>query len=150
VRRFLSALARTFYVSILTLAWFAPGVAQAASYTVSAESDFYFTVTDTTSTIIYGNSNAGCSEFSTDPYLWLYDSTGVLVAQDDDGNHNSTDQCVSAKIATTLNAGDYRLRAGYCCNQRGVGVNPYNGATYELVIDFTAWQDTTTTTGATT
>ena len=73
MRRILSGISRTFYVAVLTFAWFAPGAVNAASYTVTAESDFYFTVTDTTSTIIYGNSNAGCSEFSTDPYLWLYD-----------------------------------------------------------------------------
>lgn len=124
---------------LLIFAWFAPSSASAASYTVSEESDLYFSIeSDNTLVVIYGNSNSPCSGSFADPYLWVYEdgpeSSGALVAQNDDGNHNSNDQCVSSKIYTTLNAGDYRLRAGYCCSQGGLGYNP-SGYDYEIVTD---------------
>ena len=135
---------------LFTFAIFAPITVNASTYTVAEESDWYFTLTEDSQVIIYGNSDAGCNEFSTDPYLWLYDSDGTLIAQDDDSNHNTQDQCVSSKIYTTLVAGEYRIRAGYCCSIRGLGSNPYNDLTYTLVLDFEAWQGTTTTTSTTT
>jgi len=144
---------------IAFMAFFVPGKAYAYSYTVSEETDFYFTVdSDNTLVVIYGNSNSPCSNGFADPYLWVYEdgpeSNGALVAWNDDGNHNSTDQCVSSKIYTTLNAGDYRLRAGYCCSLRGLGANP-SGYDYEIVTDLTFVgvspnTPTTTTTSTTT
>ena len=107
----------------------------AATYTVTEESDWYFEVTeDDTNVVIYGNSNSSCEELTSDPYLWLYDLSGTLITGNDDGNHNSTNQCVSSKIDTTLDAGVYRLHAGYCCNQRG---NGFDGGEYTLVTDLT-------------
>ena len=55
-----------------------PSTAQAASYEVTAESEWTFTVSQTETVYIYGNSNAGCANFSTDPYLWLYNSSARL------------------------------------------------------------------------
>lgn len=150
-----------FWITAL-FAFIVPGTAHAYSYTVTEESDFYFTVdSDNTLVVIYGNSNSPCSNGFADPYLWVYEdgpeSNGALVAWNDDGNHNSTDQCVSSKIYTTLNAGDYRLRAGYCCTQQGLGQNP-SGYDYEIVTDLTfdgvspntPTTTTTTTTSTTT
>ena len=134
-------MAKAALVWVFALAWFAPSPAAAASYTVSEETDFYFTIeSDDTLVVIYGNSNESCEAVTTDPYLWLYDdnpeSTGQLIAQNDDGNHNDNDQCVSSKIYTTLNAGDYRLRAGYCCSQVGLGnTMSWGDGTYEIVTD---------------
>jgi hypothetical protein len=89
------------------------------------ESEWTFSLTQAKTVYIYGNSNRSCNEAGADPYLWLYDdgseSDGSIITQDDDGNHNSTDQCVSSKIVADLGAGDYLIRAGYCCNQRGLG-----------------------------
>ncbi|MGA1036677.1 MAG: hypothetical protein ACO3VQ_02580, partial [Ilumatobacteraceae bacterium] len=101
-RRTLQRASRTVYLCLLLWAWFAPTSVTAASFTVTAESDWYFTVEqDQTLVVIYGNSNADCENVTADPYLWLYDdnpeSTGQLIAADDDGNHNWTDQCVSSK-----------------------------------------------------
>jgi len=133
---------------LLSVVIFTP--VQAATTTISSESDHYFTLEETSLVIIYGNSNAGCNQFSTDPYLWLYDSDNTLIAYDDDSNHNSSDQCVSAKIYTTLDAGTYRIRAGYCCSIRGIGSNLYDGKTYDLVLDFDTWTGTTTTSSSST
>ena len=102
-------------IPLAIFVWFAP-TASAASYTVTEESDWYFEVEqDGTDVVIYGNSNSSCEELTSDPYLWLYDLSGTLITGNDDGNHNSTNQCVSSKIDTTLDAGVYRLHAGYCC-----------------------------------
>jgi len=97
-----------------------PQTARAESYTVPEESDWYFSIDeDQTLVIIYGNSNRECNEPGADPYLWLYDSNNSLISQDDDSNHGAG-QCVSSKIYITLNAGDYRLRAGYYPQQQGL------------------------------
>jgi len=141
------------FVSLLILAWFAPTV-DASSYTVTEESEWTFSLNEAKTVYIYGNSNRSCNEGGADPYLWLYDdgpeSDGSLITQNDDGNHNSTDQCVSSKIVANLGAGDYLIHAGYCCNQRGLG---YDGPDYELVItdvELTGGTPTTTTTTTTT
>ena len=79
----LKQLATLLWFTVILLAWFAP--AQAASQTITEESDWYFTVEDdATLATIYGNSNADCSQVGADPYLWLYDSNNTLIAQDDD------------------------------------------------------------------
>ena len=132
------------------LAPFSP--ATAASYTVTEESDWYFTIEqDQTLAVIYGNSNSSCDDYEfADPHLWLYDDIGTLIADDDDGNHNWTDQCLSSKLYVTLNAGDYRLRAGYCCEQLGLGNKPdIDGSEYELITEFSLIGTTTTTTTTT-
>ena len=118
------------------LSWLAlASPAQAATYTVSEESDWYFEVeSDDTSVVIYGNSNRACQESGPDPMLWLYDLSGTQVAFNDDGNHDSTDQCVSAMLTATLDTGVYRLRAGYFPQQNGIG---YDGGEFTLVTDQT-------------
>lgn len=136
-------------ISVILFSLF-PSIVNAASYTVTVESEWTFTLDEAQTVYIYGNSNLSCSESPADPHLWLYNSDGSLVTQDDDGNHNSTDQCVSAKIVTQLGAGSYTIRAGYCCSQRGLG---YDGLDYELVIsdlELDGGPTTTTTTTTTT
>ena len=123
-------LAKLALVWVFVLAWFAPVPAYAASYTVTEESDWYFEIEqDATDVVIYGNSNQSCEEGTIDPMLWLYNLSGTLVAVNDDGNHNETDQCVSAMLTATLDAGVYRLRAGYFPGRNGVG---YDGGEYSL------------------
>ncbi|NDB65806.1 MAG: hypothetical protein EB168_09085, partial [Euryarchaeota archaeon] len=126
------------------------GYVNASSYTVTEESDWYFTVdNDGTLVIIYGNSNQSCQEVTVDPYLWLY-SGDTLIASDDDGNHNDQDQCVSSKLYVTLDAGDYRLRAGYYPQQLGLGNTPdWGDGEYELVTDLSLTGTVTTTTTST-
>jgi uncharacterized membrane protein YgcG len=144
-------LAKAALVWVFLLAWFAPTPVAATTYTVVAESDWYFDIgADSTAVIIYGNSNASCDDMIfTDPYLWLYDSNDTLLVENDDGNHNENDQCVSAKIAITLDSGSYRLRAGYYPEATQSGE-------YELVTGlslgttYTPPTSTTTTTTTTT
>jgi len=135
---------------IAILAMLEPSPAFAYEYSVTGESDWLFTVEDDAAlVVIYGNSNRSCSEPGADPYLWLYDSSDVLVAQNDDGNH-SEEQCVSSKIYVTLSAGDYRLRAGYYPQQQGLN---YDGPDYVLLTDFlftNASPSTTTSSSSTT
>jgi len=132
-----------------------PSVARASTYTVTEESEWSFSLSEADTVYIYGNSNRECNEPGADPYLWLYDdnpeSTGALITQNDDGNHGAG-QCVSSKIVAQLSAGDYLIRAGYCCSQRQLGTNP-SGYSYELVIqnyDLSGGSPTTTTSTTTT
>lgn len=128
-------MAKAALVWVFALAWFAPTPAAAASYTVTEESDWYFEIEqDGTDVVIYGNSNSSCTQLASDPFLWLYDLSGTVLASNDDGNHNNDTQCVSSKIDTTLDAGVYRLHAGYCCSLRE---NGYDGGEYSLVTDLT-------------
>lgn len=145
VKRWLRRISTAGWVSVLILAWFAPP-AFADSVTVTEESDWYFTVdTDDTLVVIYGNSNQDCENLTVDPYLWLY-LDDILIASDDDGNHVQG-QCLSSKLYITLNAGDYRLRAGYYPQQNGLG---YDGGQYELLTDFTLGGTPSTTTSTST
>ena len=131
-----------------------PSNVSADSSTVTAESEWSFTVGEPSTVYIYGNSNESCGTVTVDPYLWLYDVEGVLIAQDDDGNHNQLDQCVSSKIVVDLEPGDYVVLAGYCCRQLGLGEVPgWGDGTYELVIadfDLAAGKTTTTSTSTST
>lgn len=143
------------FVACLILAVL-PSNVSASSVQVTEESEWSFTVAEATTVYIYGNSNQPCSEVTVDPYLWLYDdnakSSGQLIAQNDDGNHNNQDQCVSSKIVVDLEPGGYIVRAGYCCRQLGLGNKPgWGDGIYELVIlDFDIADPTINTVGATT
>lgn len=128
--------------------------AEDTTTSVTAESEWQFSVDQTKTVYIYGNSNQSCSEVTVDPYLWLYsdngESSGQLIAQNDDGNHNSQDQCVSSKIVVELEPGDYLIRAGYCCQQLGLGARPaWGNGIYELVISDVVLTDTTSSTSTT-
>jgi len=150
-------LAKAALVWVLLLAWFAPAHASAYSYTVTEESDWYFEITqDNTDVLVYGNSNQSCDDAQiTDPFLWLYDSNDTLLVENDDGNHNENDQCVSAKITITLDSGSYRLRAGYYPEQGGLGFDGGMqggewGLVSELTLESTPIMPTPTTTTTTT
>ena len=58
-----------------------PSTAQAASYTVTQESEWEFTVTQTETVYIYGNSNEPCGSVTADPYLWLQLSRDIGSAE---------------------------------------------------------------------
>jgi hypothetical protein len=44
-----------------------------------------------------------------DPHLWLYDTTGTLIAANDDWFG------LNSYLNVSVAPGQYRLRAGYCC-----------------------------------
>ena len=137
VRRRLLTCSQIGFVGLFFLCLLAPFQAYADTLTITEETDIFFTVEEESLVVIYGNSNQSCQEVTVDPYLWLYLGE-TLVASDDDGNHNDQDQCVSAKLYVTLEAGDYRLRAGYYPQQLGLGNTPeWGSGQYELLSDIT-------------
>ncbi|MCL2572852.1 MAG: hypothetical protein FWE11_10690 [Defluviitaleaceae bacterium] len=72
---------------------------------VSSETDFTFTPTVTGYWVINTFNAVG----STDPYLWLLDAEGNILAQDDDGGEG-----LNALIKIRLEAGvEYTIRAGF-------------------------------------
>lgn len=118
---------------VALLAILAPSrFALAYEYSVTVESDFFFTIENPdTQILILGNSNRTCNEPGADPYLWLYDSVDQLIASDDDGG-STNEQCVSSRLNLTLQPGEYRLRAGYFPNENGLG---FDGPDYTLSTD---------------
>lgn len=131
---FLRRASKATFVCFLLLAWFAPAQAWANSYVVTAEADWWFTVSEESLEVeILGNSNAACADSNrSDPYLWLYnDDTGELVDFNDDGAHNEDAQCFSSRLYVVLGAGTYRLRSGYYPVEQGVGFE--GPAPYDLI-----------------
>ena len=69
------------------------------------ETEFSFTPVETGYWVIYTSHNVG----ATDPFLWLLDADGYIVAQDDDGGEG-----LNALIKVHLEAGStYTIRAGF-------------------------------------
>lgn len=107
MRRKLLIAARLLLVSGLGIAWFAPDASANTSVVLSvpAPTDFYFTFEDS-STI---TARAYGQDVGYDTYLWLYDSTDVLIAQNDDWYG------LDSWLDINVGPGTYRLRAGVCC-----------------------------------
>jgi hypothetical protein len=85
---------------------------------VSERSDLLIVVTEPTlfdarSVLCYPEPVGYCSNL-VDSHLWLYDSTGLLLAANDDslGEYGWT---LASHISIELAPGEYRLRAGQCC-----------------------------------
>ncbi len=95
-----------------TGSWFTPGATLTAD---SRNRDFYFTIQTTRifRAETYSDDN--------DPYLWLYDNSGALIASDDDGAGFGLDSLISIR----LTPGTYRLRAGVCCEGPTAWYGPF-------------------------
>jgi hypothetical protein len=76
----------------------------------SEHRDFYFTFQEPSVLTVrtYGQ------EYGFDTMLWLYDSEGVLVAQNDDHWFGPT-SWLDSWLEVNVSVGTYRLRAGVCC-----------------------------------
>jgi hypothetical protein len=114
-------MAKASFAMLLITAWMAPVSAAAASYTVTEESDWYFEVDARQHRCPYLRQlKQSCAPREhADPFLWLYDLSGTRYShQMTTVTTTMNRQCVSSKIDTTLDAGVYRLRAGYCCSQQ--------------------------------
>ena len=154
--KFFKRAAKGCIVWVFLIALLAPATAYADTYQVNDLSDWYFYLDSNQEITIYGNSDQACSSIDwdttgTDPYLFLYEYNNngqdTYVTEDDDAGHDNDTQCVSAKITTTLDAGVYRLRAGYWDEDSGSTVegttgNPeytqdWGDLTYTLVTDLT-------------
>ena len=139
-RRLLYALPRIGLVGVLLLAWFAPPAMANETTCTQTETgwtctvwvnvfgegpSFTFTLTEETDIIARTFTSMTCDDwdnaphdYAADPHLWLYsvDTEGVLtqIGEDDDGHtevNDGSNMCWDAKIETTLQPGDYSLRA---------------------------------------
>jgi len=75
---------------------------------------------------------------SGDPALWLYSSSGGLLAYNDDGAGLGANSLISVQ----LGAGTYRLRAGVCCDN----ANAWTGSSYQIQTGLGSVTTTTSTT----
>ena len=98
---------RLLWASVFVMAWFAPPAQanETATLNVPAPSDFYFTFQEPS--II--QARAYGQEIGYDTHLWLYDSSDVLIAANDDYYG------LDSWIEVSVEPGTYRLRAGICC-----------------------------------
>jgi len=82
-----------------------PGSAAHTTRMVTNETEFVFVPNISGYWLIYTTNNIG----QTDPYLWLYDAEGNIIAQDDDGGEG-----LNAMIKIHLDAGtQHTIRAGF-------------------------------------
>ena len=79
------------------------GKASAATYAVTPNQNFYFSLVSSTTVVFYTSDNG-----SVDPDLYLYNSQGSLLTYDYDSAGS-----LNSRISITLPAGDYRLYATY-------------------------------------
>ena len=110
------------------------GEASAATYSVTPNQNFYFSLVSSTSVVFYTSNNG-----SVDPDLYLYNLQGTQLAYDYDSAGS-----LNSRISITLPAGDYRLYATY---YQTWGLYTLNSA-FNLSTIATSTTTTTTTTVA--
>ena len=72
-----------------------------------------------------------------DSMLWLYDSSGTLLAANDDSfTEHTGGYSLASTIRITLPAGDYRVRAGVCCGDPTA--DRFGGNHYYMISNFSA------------
>lgn len=119
--------------------------AEAETYTVTGANDLWFTYTEPSDFKV----RTYAQQYGIDSMLWLYNSDGVLLAQNDD--YFGLDSWLEVPVQP----GSYRLRTGVCCG------NPdaWYGTSYTLELNTaptntpettTTWPETTTSTEPTT
>ena len=125
-------LPRLTLLTLTLLAWVQPGRASADTITVTSASDHWFTYEQPAVFKV----RAYAWEHGIDSMLWLYDSSGNLLAQNDD--YFGLDSWLEVEVG----AGSYRLRAGVCCG------NPdaWYGTSYTLDVNTTPVEPSTTST----
>jgi hypothetical protein len=125
-------LPRLTLLTLTLLAWVQPGRASADTVTVTSASDHWFTYEEPA--VFKVRSYA--QQYGIDSMLWLYDSSGNLLAQNDD--YFGLDSWLEVEVGS----GSYRLRAGVCCG------NPdaWYGTSYTLDVNTTPVEPTTTST----
>lgn len=129
-------LPRLTLLTLTLLTWLQPGRASADSITVTSASDHWFTFSEPAVFQVrtYAWQNG------IDSMLWLYDSSGNLIAANDD--YFGLDSWLEVQV----DAGSYRLRTGVCC------WNPdaWYGTSYTLETNSSPVEPTTTSTTSTT
>lgn len=122
------------FVSALSLL---SGPANAENLRVTEPTDFWYQF-DTTTTF-YARTYA-VDGYGSDPMLWLYNSDGQLLTQNDDWFG------LQSKLEVEVPAGTYRLRAGVCCGNPNAW---WQGVQYDITFNGLTVVTTTTTTSST-
>ena len=147
--------AKVLLAGVFVLAWFAPHAVALSAVSLDSDQTYYdhsFTLEEEMLLHVTFDSNVACPlDFATtvDPWLRLFDSTGAVIADDDDGNHNDQDNCYGSKIHMVLQPGDYVLRFRTYQEQTGLAV-PEGSGTVSWSDDGYAPAPPTTTTSTTT
>lgn len=145
MRRKFRVVSRLLWAAVFVMAWFAPPAQanEVVILNVPAPSDFYFTFQEPS--VI--QARAYGQEIGYDTHLWLYDSSDVLVAANDDYYG------LDSWIEVSVEPGTYRLRAGICCGDPD-GWNYWGESDTGYTIEFNSAPEnapeTTTSTTSTT
>lgn len=137
VARILRLLGGVCWIGLIALAMpFPIRTATAGTVEVTAPTDFTFDLAEPSILVV----RTFAEQYGIDSMLWLYTSSGNLVAENDDWFG------LDSYLEVTLEAGSYRLRAGVCCG------NPdaWYGTAYVLDSNLEPVPPATTTTTTTT
>jgi len=136
-------IAATIWLVLSTLVYsiVASPAAGAQSNYVDATKDFWITVPEAGSlhlwTDLCDDSTAPWCPGTVDSMLWLYDSNGTLLAANDDSYTDHTGgYSLASTIIITVDAGEYRVRAGVCCGDPTA--DRFYGNHYYLISNFDA------------
>lgn len=119
------------FFSLATFAWFAPATASAENYTTTGPNDYFFSISEPA--VFTAQTSAW--QYGIDSMLWFYDSSGNLLAANDD--YFGLDSYINVSVEP----GTYRLRTSVCCG------NPdaWYGTSYTFTTSSSAINTTTTT-----
>lgn len=119
------------FFSLATFAWFAPATASAENYTTTGANDYFFSFPEPA--VFTAQTSAW--QYGIDSMLWFYDSSGNLLAANDD--YFGLDSYINVNVGP----GTYRLRTGVCCGDP----NRWYGTSYTFTTSSSAINTTTTT-----
>jgi hypothetical protein len=138
-----ATIAATIWLILTTLAYglvVSPAAGSQNNY-VDRTQDFWITVPEQSLLHIWtdlcDNTNSGWCGGIVDSMLWLYDSNGNLVAQNDDSWTDHTGgYSLASTIRVSVPAGNYRVRAGVCCGDPTA--DRFYGNHYYMISNFEA------------
>lgn len=128
-------------VATLTYGLVVNPVAGSQNNYVDRTQDFWITLPEQGElhlwTDLCDETNAGWCPGTVDSMLWLYDSTGTLLAANDDSfTEHTGGYSLASTIRINLPAGEYRVRAGVCCGDPAA--DRFYGNHYYMISNFGA------------
>ena len=131
-RRRLSSAARGAYVAVFVLAWMAPGQVAALPDSVEITPEIPFvderiSVDSPSRVDVVFGGGLSCVEFSAvwpaalDAYLRVFDSSGAVIAEDDDGAFDPDTNCYAARVSFDAIPGTYIVRFTRYGTTHGLG-----------------------------
>ncbi len=137
------AIAATIWIILATLAYgvVVNPVSGSQNNYVDRTQDFWITVPEQGElhlwTDLCDDTTAPWCPGTVDSMLWLYDSSGTLIAANDDSfTEHTGGYSLASTIRVSVPAGEYRVRAGVCCGDPTA--DRFGGNHYYMISNFAA------------